>query len=51
MHPNGLLPKALTKLDVMRQESALGAGFAISERDRQLRGAGNLFGTAQKLWE
>ena len=52
MYPNQLdskaLEKALEKLDIIQQESALGAGFAISERDRQRRGAGNFFGKAQK---
>jgi transcription-repair coupling factor (superfamily II helicase) len=49
MHP-GLEQgsKALNRLNVMQEENALGSGFAISRRDLQLRGAGSLFGEAQK---
>ena len=35
--------KALRRLQVMEEESALGCGFAISRCDLQLRGAGKLF--------
>ena len=48
MHPPRLARQTLQRLHVMREESTLGAGFAISRRDLQLRGAGNLFGEAQK---
>ena len=48
MHPPQLGSQALERLHVMQEESALGAGFAISRRDLQLRGAGHLFGEAQK---
>ena len=40
--------KALRRLQVMEEESALGCGFAISRCDLQLRGAGKLFGETQK---
>ena len=48
MHPPRLCSKTLQRLHVMREESTLGAGFAISRRDLQLRGAGSFFGEAQK---
>ena len=48
MHPKHLDSKVLERLHIMHEESALGAGFAISRRDLQLRGAGSLFGEAQK---
>ena len=49
MHPElEQASKALDRLNVMVELSALGSGFAISQRDLQVRGAGNLFGEAQK---
>ncbi len=49
-----LLPRQLTgagdarkRLGAMRQYSALGSGFRIAMRDLEIRGAGNLLGTAQ----
>ena len=40
--------KALHRLNAMKELSALGSGFAISQCDLELRGSGNLFGEAQK---
>ena len=33
---------------MLQRESALGAGLGLAQSDLQMRGAGNLFGEAQK---
>ena len=48
MHPKGISKKASQRLCVMQGEATLGAGFNIACRDLQQRGAGNIFGEAQK---
>jgi transcription-repair coupling factor (superfamily II helicase) len=42
-----LNPTAAKRLHAIQQHSELGAGFAISMRDLEIRGAGNLLGTEQ----
>jgi transcription-repair coupling factor (superfamily II helicase) len=42
-----LTPDALRRLDVLTRFSDLGAGFQIASEDLEIRGAGNLLGTAQ----
>mmetsp|Transcript_31408 Transcript_31408/g.98457 ORF Transcript_31408/g.98457 Transcript_31408/m.98457 type:complete len:576 (-) Transcript_31408:63-1790(-) len=50
MHPDPatLRPETLERLRVLQRETGLGAGHALSRADLELRGAGTLFGTAQK---
>ena len=50
MHPprNALSDDALQRLRAVQRETNLGAGFGLARSDLQMRGAGNLFGTAQK---
>ena len=50
MHPNRyqLSEEAMKRLKVLQRESQLGAGLGLAQSDLQMRGAGNLFGTAQK---
>ena len=38
----------MQRLRVIQRESALGAGFSLARADLGMRGAGNLFGEAQK---
>jgi transcription-repair coupling factor (superfamily II helicase) len=42
-----LTPDALRRLDVLTRFSDLGGGFQIASEDLEIRGAGNLLGTAQ----
>jgi len=42
-----LNPTAAKRLHAIQQYSEIGAGFAISMRDLEIRGAGNLLGTEQ----
>lgn len=50
MHPPRamLSDDATQRLGVLQRESALGGGASIARSDLQMRGAGNLFGEAQK---
>ena len=50
MHPprRELSDDALQRLRVLQRETALGAGASIAKSDLNMRGAGNLFGEAQK---
>lgn len=50
MHPpaSQLSGEAMRRLQVVQRESGLGAGRGLAEADLQMRGAGNLFGEAQK---
>ena len=50
MHPprSQLSDDATRRLGVMMRESGLGGGASIARSDLQMRGAGNLFGEAQK---
>ena len=50
MHPPRyeLSDDALQRLRVLQRETALGAGVGIAKSDLSMRGAGNLFGEAQK---
>ena len=48
LHPNKHLnPNAAKRLQAIETFSEMGAGFAISMRDLEIRGAGNLLGTEQ----
>lgn len=50
MHPPvaQLRDEALQRLRVVQRETGLGAGHNLAQSDLQMRGAGNLFGEAQK---
>ena len=48
MHPDQIDTKAEQRLRKVQTESALGSGFSLSQHDLEARGAGNLFGEAQK---
>ena len=50
MHPPRVLlsDDAMQRLRVLQRETQLGAGRALAQSDLQMRGAGNLFGEAQK---
>jgi len=50
MHPPlaQLSAEAKQRLRVLQRETDLGAGHALAQSDLQMRGAGNLFGEAQK---
>ena len=50
MHPprHELSDDAIQRLRVLQRETALGAGVGIAKSDLNMRGAGNLFGEAQK---
>jgi transcription-repair coupling factor (superfamily II helicase) len=50
MHPpkNQLSEDAMSRLRVIQRESALGSGQSLAQADLEMRGAGNLFGEAQK---
>jgi len=47
MLPRDLLGAARKRVSAIKQYSDLGSGFKIAMRDLELRGAGNLLGTAQ----
>lgn len=42
-----MTPDAIKRLAVIQEHSSLGQGFRIAMRDLEIRGAGNLLGTAQ----
>jgi transcription-repair coupling factor (superfamily II helicase) len=44
---NGISKKALRRLQAIEEFTDVGAGFSISMRDLEIRGAGNLLGTEQ----
>ncbi len=44
---NGINKKALRRLQAIEEFTEVGAGFNISMRDLEIRGAGNLLGTEQ----
>ena len=44
---NGINKKALRRLQAIEEFTEVGAGFSISMRDLEIRGAGNLLGTEQ----
>jgi transcription-repair coupling factor (superfamily II helicase) len=44
---NGISKKALRRLQAIEEYTDIGAGFNISMRDLEIRGAGNLLGTEQ----
>lgn len=48
-YPKGYIPKgeARARLEAISEASELGSGFNLAERDLEIRGAGNLLGTAQ----
>ena len=48
-YPKGYVPKggARSRLEAISEASELGAGFNLAEKDLEIRGAGNLLGTAQ----
>ncbi len=48
-YPKGFTPKdeVLERLTTMATHTELGAGFQIAKKDLEIRGAGNLLGTAQ----
>jgi len=50
MHPPRVTlgDEAIQRLRVLQRETQLGAGFSLARSDLQMRGAGNLFGVAQK---
>jgi len=50
MHPPRvqLSDEAMQRLKVLQRETKLGAGLGLAQSDLQMRGAGNLFGVAQK---
>lgn len=48
MHPPGLRAELLCKLEPFEHVKALGAGLQVARSDLEHRGAGNLFGVAQK---
>ncbi|HEY5741821.1 MAG TPA: transcription-repair coupling factor, partial [Terrimicrobiaceae bacterium] len=47
MLPRDLMGAARRRVSAIRQYSALGSGFKVAMRDLEIRGAGNLLGTAQ----
>jgi transcription-repair coupling factor (superfamily II helicase) len=47
MLPRDLMGAARKRVSAIRQYSELGAGFKVAMRDLEIRGAGNLLGTAQ----
>jgi transcription-repair coupling factor (superfamily II helicase) len=47
MLPRDLMGAARKRVSAIRQYSELGSGFKIAMRDLEIRGAGNLLGTAQ----
>lgn len=49
LYPKGYQPKgeARSRLEAIAEASELGSGFNLAERDLEIRGAGNLLGTAQ----
>ena len=47
MLPRDLMGAARKRVSAIRQYSALGSGFKVAMRDLEIRGAGNLLGTAQ----
>ena len=48
-HPSGYgaTPEALQRLDIISENSQLGAGYSIALRDLEMRGAGDLLGKRQ----
>ncbi len=44
---NGITKKALRRLQAIEEFTDVGAGFSLSMRDLEIRGAGNLLGTEQ----
>lgn len=49
LYPKGYVPKggARSRLEAIAEATELGAGFNLAEKDLEIRGAGNLLGTAQ----
>ena len=47
MLPRDLMGAARKRVSAIRQYSELGSGFKVAMRDLEIRGAGNLLGTAQ----
>ena len=47
MLPRDLMGTARKRVSAIKQYSALGSGFKVAMRDLEIRGAGNLLGTAQ----
>lgn len=45
--PKHLTPKALDRLDALKEYAELGAGYQIALRDLEIRGAGNILGKEQ----
>ena len=46
-HHSGGTPEALQRLDIISENSQLGAGYSIALRDLEMRGAGDLLGRRQ----
>jgi transcription-repair coupling factor (superfamily II helicase) len=46
-HSRGGTPEALQRLDIISENSQLGAGYSIALRDLEMRGAGDLLGRRQ----